>query len=171
MYWQPWRWPADGWLGAWIGAVLAGALAAAGRWLGAPTVVVVGLVGVPVGALVGGRYGPAIAAGGSRIQFGLRAGLVACLVAAGAWLAFTMVASLFQPADAVPNRLIYLLYVALVIPGSVGIVGLPFALPIGVLGAVAIREVRRRGRLGVAALGAATVVLLVTAAVAFAGGS
>jgi hypothetical protein len=168
MYWRPWRWNSDGWIGAWLGAVLAGALADVGWWIHAPTVVVVGLVGVPVGALVGGRYAPAIVTDGSRVQLGLRAGLVACLVAAGAWLLFTLVASLFQPADAVPNRLVYLLYVVLVIPGSVGIVGLPFALPIGLVGAVAIREIGRRGRSGVVALGVATIGLLVSSAVALA---
>jgi hypothetical protein len=170
MYWRPWRWNADGWIGAWLGAVLAGALADAGWWLDQPTLIVVGLVGVPVGALVGGRYAQAIVAGGSRIGLGLRAGLVACLVAAGTWLLFTAVASLFQPADAVPNRLVYLLYVVLVIPGSVGIVGLPFALPIGVLGAALIREIRRQGRFGLVALGVATIGLLASSAVALAGG-
>jgi hypothetical protein len=168
MYWRPWRWNVDGWIGAWLGAVLAGALADAGWWIHQPTAVVVGLVGVPVGALVGGRYAQAIVAGGSRIGLGLRAGLVACLVAAGAWLLFSVVASLFQPAGAVPNRLVYLLYVVLVIPGVVGMVGMPFALPIGVLGAVLIREIHGKGGLGVAALGVTTIGLLASSAVGLA---
>lgn len=72
-----------------------------------------------------------------------------------------LVASFFQPADAVPDRLIYLLYVALVIPGSVAIVGLPFALPLGVAGAVLLRAVAGQRQPGVLALaiGSAVIVL------------
>lgn len=160
MYWRPWRWGREGWLGAWIGAILTGALTIAGRLLDQPTVVVVGLTSIPFGVLVGGRFGPRITAGASRIQLGLRAGLVACLLAAASWLLFTLAASFFQPAVAVPNRLVYLLYAALVIPGSVAIVGLPFALPLGVAGAVLVRAVGDHRRAGIAGMAVASVVVV-----------
>ena len=163
MYWRPWRWGAGGWLGAWLGAVLSGVLALAGRLLDQPTVLVVGLFGIPFGLIVGGRYGAAIVAGESRIALGLRAGLVACLLAAGSWLVITLVASFFQPADAVPDRLVYLLYTGLVIPGSVAIVGLPFALPLGVAGAVLLRAIGEHRRAGSAALAIVSVGIVVTA--------
>ena len=123
----------------------------------------VGLFAIPFGLVVGGRYGAAIVAGGSRIGLGLRAGLVACLLASGSWLLVTFVASFFQPADAVPDRLVALLYAALVIPGSVAIVGLPFALPLGVAGAVLLRAIGGHRRAGSAALAIVVVVMVATA--------
>ena len=161
MYWRPWRWGTAGWLGAWLGAILSAGLSLAGRLLDQPTVIVVGLTAIPFGLIVGGRYGAAIVAGGFRIGLGLRAGLIACLLAAGSWALFTIVASFVQPADAVPDRLVYLLYAALVIPGSVAIVGLPFSLPLGVAGAVLLRAVGDHRRAGSAMMVIASVVIVV----------
>jgi hypothetical protein len=152
MYWRPWRWTLDGWYGAWLGAVFPAVLAEVTYWLHEPLASLVLLIGVAIGAFIGGAFGERVVAAESSIRVGLRAGVAATVVAGAAWYVGLGLGTLiFQP-DPIGARLGFLAFYLVLIPLYSLMIGLPIALPIGVASAAILRTIRRHRRAGTAAL-------------------
>jgi hypothetical protein len=166
MYWRPWCWNVDGWYGAWLGAALTGALSGATYWLREPLASFVLLVGVAIGAFIGGAFGQRVVMADSPIGIGLRAGVAATVVAAVVWyIGLGLGTLIFQP-DPIGARLSFLAAYAILIPLYSVLIGLPVALPIGVASAAILRAIRRHRRAGTAGLVACTGVASVLGAAA-----
>lgn len=162
MYWRPWRWSSDSWYGAWVAAILSGLLAEAGFWANAPLITVAGLTGIAFGGLVAGRRASAVLAGSSFAAEGLAVGFRAGVLALVAWyLGIAVATLLFQTAYSFGDRILQVVYGAVAVPAYGVIFGGPFALLGGIVGALALRTLRRLGRAGTRILVAASVVVIV----------
>jgi hypothetical protein len=156
MYWRPWRWTIDGWYGAWLGAALPGILAATTYWLHEPLAGFVLLVGVAIGAFIGGAFGQRVVMADSPIGIGLGAGVAATVVAAVVWyIGLGLGTLIFQP-DPIGARLSFLAVYLILIPLYSVAIGLPIALPIGVASSAILRAICRHRRAGTAGLVACT---------------
>lgn len=161
MYWSPWRWTIDGWLGAGLAVALAGATAVVSFWLEAPFVAFIATVGAVVGAIVGGRAGAAVVTSDHPLRLAVRAAAQATLIV----MAFLAIVALLAPfgrsPDNTANPLVEILLGLVIGPLYVLIFGLPAAIAVAIP-AVAIRRAfggRRRPLATV--LGAGLIVIAV----------
>ena len=127
-------------------------------WFREPLASLVLLVGVAIGAFIGGAFGQRVVTAESPIHIGLRAGLAATMVAAVVWyIGLGLGTLLFQP-DPIGARLGFLAFYLILIPLYSVMIGLPIALPIGVASAAILRIIRRHRLAGSIGLIACTVV-------------
>ncbi len=149
MYWMAWRWSSVQWLGAWVAAAVCGVIAEIGFGLNAPLMTVAGLSGLPLGVLVAGRFAPEALAARSAVVIGLRIGLHAGIVTLLALFLGLAVGTLVLRTDvSFADRVVQVGLAAVGVPVYGAVFGLPFALLGGVVGALALRTVRARGRVG-----------------------
>lgn len=152
MYWRPWRWTAEQWLGAWVAAVVAASIAEIGFAINAPLMTVVGLSGLLVAWIVAGRFAGRVLAGRSFAVEGLRVGLRTGLLTLALWTVAASVPTLALNPEPLDARLGQVALAAFGVPVYGSIFGLPFALVGGIAGALVLRTVRRFGDTGIIGL-------------------
>jgi hypothetical protein len=162
MYWRPWRWTEDGWFGAWIAILCCGVIAEVGFFANLALVTVAGLTGLLAGTLVAGRHAGHVLAGRSFVVEGLGVGFRAGILSlVGWWVALSIGTILFQTEYPFPVRLMQVVYGLVGIPTYGALLGGPFALLGGIVGALLLRTARRFGRTGTRLLAVASMVVAV----------
>lgn len=159
MYWRPWHWTNDAWLGAGLAVALTGLTVVASLWLEAPFVAFVAAVGVPVGAIVGGRSGSDVVESGHPFGLAIRTAAQATLIVVTLVMIVAVVAPFARaPVDGA-NPIIEVVFGLVISPIYVLVFGFPAALAVAVA-AVAIRRLfgARRRQLA-AVLGVALVAI------------
>ncbi len=165
MYWRPWRWTGDGWLGAGLAAALTGLTVVTSLWLEAPFVAFVAAVGVPIGAIVGGWAGSDVVRSKHPFRLAIRTAAQATLFVVTLLMALAIVAPFTRPLDDGPGPLVDVVFGLVIGPVYVLVFGFPAALTVAVV-AVAIRRAFGARRRHLAAVLGVTL-----AVVAIAGGA
>lgn len=164
MYWRPWRWTSDAWLGAGLAVALTGVTIVASLWLEAPFVAFVAAVGLPVGAIVGGWSGADVMRSEHPLRLAIRTAAQATVIVVTLLVIVAVVAPFSRATADGANPVVEVVFGLVIGPLYVLVFGFPAALAVAVA-AVAIRRVfgARRRQL-------AAVLGLVLIAVAAAGG-
>jgi hypothetical protein len=160
MYWQPWRWSRDEWLGAWLGVtiptLLVGALLIAGSRFEALAF----SPAIALGGWVGGFLCRRVIEADSSVRIGLRAGLVATAAGAVVWAMVETIGTIVTVHGPFLERLTQAAFIAILVALYSVFFGLPVALPIGVLGSAVLRSFARHRRTAHSALSVASVMAL-----------
>lgn len=139
MYWRPWRWTMDAWLGAGLAVALTGLTVVVSFWLEAPFVAFVAGVGAPIGAIVGGRSGADVVRSEHPIGVAIRTAARATLIVVTLLMVVAVVAPFARaPADEA-NPIVEIVFGLVIAPLYVLVFGFPAALAVAVV-AVAIRR-------------------------------
>lgn len=165
MYWRPWRWTADDWLGSWLGSAIPGVIVGLLLATGSGFLALVFAPAIPIGGWVGGRFGSRIVAAESAIHVGLRAGGVATALGAAIWAIVEVVGTLLLQPIPVADRLLQAGFIVILVALYSVFLGLPVALPVAVGGAALLRALRPHPRVAVGLLTALSLGAVILSAV------